>query len=255
MFDLEAQAAQLRQHGFHVVNRCFFAAQGWLVRRSLAPDSKGVWVYPRGEHWRLHLEPYGTGMHWIRDVDGASLETELERALELVHEADCPDGWQLGLTAMIVNRLRALPGDPAAVRRLLEEKSARSATPWQHAPGLIRLHLAGQFEDVERPEYDRRFGIAVVPTEADLLPIFEEARACLQDRLGLGEPGSYGVRWHLGAFVVALLHTDAIGDGHIGEGKTVEVRVFDPAVVTEPTRIGFAWPDPEDIGETLGSDD
>jgi hypothetical protein len=175
------------------------------------------------------------------------------------------DGWRLGIASMIADRLRAVPTDPAVARRLLDEKStadpadattksaadpadpttksARSATPWQHAPGLIRLHLAGQFEDVESPEYDEHFGIAVVPTEADLLPIFEEARACLEDRLGLGEPVSYGLRWRLGDFVVALLHTDAIGDGHIGEGKTVEVRVFDPAVVTEPTRDGFAWPD------------
>ncbi|MCB9616637.1 MAG: hypothetical protein H6722_29730 [Sandaracinus sp.] len=60
------------------------------------------------------------------------------------------------------------------------------------------------------------------------------------ERLGADELASYGLQWSVGDFVVALLHTDAIGDGHIGEGKTVEVRVFDPAVVPNPTRDGFA---------------
>ncbi|MCB9622215.1 MAG: hypothetical protein H6723_02640 [Sandaracinus sp.] len=244
MDDLDTRATELRRHGFHVVNRCFYAPRGWLVRRF--PELKGVWVYPQGERWRLHLAPYGTGLHWVRDVDDASLEAELERALTQVHESECPDGWELGLSTLIAERLHALPVEPVGIRRVLEDRTSSGATPWQHAPGLLRVHLAGQFEDAASLEYHPRFGIAAVPTEAGLVPVFEGARAYLEERLGSGEAVSYGLRWIVGDFVVALLHTDAIGDGHLGEGRTVEVRVFDPLVVPDPTRHGFAWPEPDE---------
>ena len=45
----------------------------------LTRTASGAWLATVGERWRLHLAPYGTGLHWVRDVDDASLEAELER--------------------------------------------------------------------------------------------------------------------------------------------------------------------------------
>lgn len=241
--DFDACIARLRQAGLHVVDRCFYAPRGWLARRVVGGD-ESVWVYPQDERWRLHLTPYGTGLHWVRDVRSESLVDEVQAAL-LVNPNVPGAEWRLELTWNVRDSLLlGSLNDPAALA--CELRTPRSE-PFekgglQFVNGLVRQLLAAHFRDAVRSDVEPEFGIVVVRTEAELDPLFAAARERLEDSLGPSAIRPDGVEWRVGELLVALLHADSIGNEQIDQGKTIELRVCEPSIVPDPRTLVFSWP-------------